>query len=193
MTDKLNHVDYHWYLVRTQPGHERELGCLIDREKENTHNILEAYCPTHTTVNVRHGDQERKLPSSTAMSSCWPRKVRCGSFFMTATPTPSCATNANGRKTRRPSRSPSRKNRCGRSWTSMTTTPTRWWYWSGPIPITLSTPTRTTNPMRLSAYSTVPWRDGKATSAASAAKGTGVPGARHRARKPPHRLLLQRL
>lgn len=62
MTDKLNHVDYHWYLVRTQPGHERELGCLIDREKENTHNILEAYCPTHTTVNVRHGDQERKLP-----------------------------------------------------------------------------------------------------------------------------------
>lgn len=62
MTDKRNHVDYHWYLVRTQPGHERELGCLIDREKENTHNILEAYCPTHTTVNVRHGDQERKLP-----------------------------------------------------------------------------------------------------------------------------------
>lgn len=62
MTDKRNHVDYHWYLVRTQPGHERELGCLIDREKENSHNILEAYCPTHTTVNVRHGDQERKLP-----------------------------------------------------------------------------------------------------------------------------------
>lgn len=62
MTDKLNHVDYHWYLVRTQPGHEQELGRLINREKATTRNILEAYCPTHTTVNVRLGDEERKLP-----------------------------------------------------------------------------------------------------------------------------------
>ena len=60
--DKLNSVDYHWYLVRTQPGHERELSDLIDRKKGEVKNVLEAYCPTHTTVNVRQGTNERKMP-----------------------------------------------------------------------------------------------------------------------------------
>lgn len=61
-SDKLNHVDYHWHLVRTRPGHERELCALIESKKDTTRNILEAYCPTTTTVNVRRGDNERKLP-----------------------------------------------------------------------------------------------------------------------------------
>lgn len=61
-SDKLNRVDYHWHLVRTQPGHERELCALIESKKDKTRNILEAYCPTTTTVNVRRGDNERKLP-----------------------------------------------------------------------------------------------------------------------------------
>ncbi len=62
MTDKLNRVDYHWFLVRTRPGHERELCALIEREKGKTRNVLEAYCPTHTTVNVCRGDNERRMP-----------------------------------------------------------------------------------------------------------------------------------
>ena len=62
MRDKLNHVDYHWFLVRTQPGHEQELCAFIEREKGKAGNILEAYCPTHTTINVRRGDNERKMP-----------------------------------------------------------------------------------------------------------------------------------
>ena len=62
MADKRNHVDYHWYLVRTKPGHERELVALIEKGKEKTRNILEAYCPTHTAVNVRKSDNERKQP-----------------------------------------------------------------------------------------------------------------------------------
>ena len=62
LPDKLNSVDYHWYLVRTQPGHERELSDLIDRKKGEVKNVLEAYCPTHTTVNVRQGANERKMP-----------------------------------------------------------------------------------------------------------------------------------
>lgn len=62
MTDKLNHVDYRWYLVRTQPGHERKVGALIENEKSKTRNILEAYCPTHTTINVRLGNHESKQP-----------------------------------------------------------------------------------------------------------------------------------
>ena len=62
MPDKLNRVDYHWYLVRTQPGHERELCALIEQKKGDIKNVLEAYCPTHTTVNVRLGGDERKVP-----------------------------------------------------------------------------------------------------------------------------------
>lgn len=62
MPDKLNSVDYHWFLVCTKPGHEPELCALIEREKGKIHNILEVYCPTHTKVCVRRGDNERRMP-----------------------------------------------------------------------------------------------------------------------------------
>lgn len=62
MPDKLNSVDYHWFLVCTKPGHEPELGALIEREKDKIRNILEVYCPTHTKVYVRRGDNEQQLP-----------------------------------------------------------------------------------------------------------------------------------
>lgn len=60
--DKLNHVDYHWYLVRTRPGNERKLCELIKEGKEKIPNILETYCPTHTTVNVRRAGNECRMP-----------------------------------------------------------------------------------------------------------------------------------
>ena len=62
LSDKLNTVDYHWFLVCTKPGHEPELGALIEREKDKIRNILEVYCPTHTKVYVRRGDNEQQLP-----------------------------------------------------------------------------------------------------------------------------------
>lgn len=62
MPDKLNTVDYHWFLVCTKPGHEPELCALIEREKVKIRNILEVYCPTHTKVYVRRGDNEQRLP-----------------------------------------------------------------------------------------------------------------------------------
>ena len=62
MPDKLNSVDYHWFLVCTKPGHELELRALIEREKGKIRNILEVYCPTHTKVYVRRGDNEQRLP-----------------------------------------------------------------------------------------------------------------------------------
>lgn len=62
LTDKLNHIDYNWYIVRTKPGHEKELCSIIECCKSETKNILEAYCPTHTTVNVYHGGNERRMP-----------------------------------------------------------------------------------------------------------------------------------
>ena len=62
MPDKLNNVDYQWFLVRTKPGHETELCALIEREKSKIRNILEVYCPTHTKVYVRRGDNEQRLP-----------------------------------------------------------------------------------------------------------------------------------
>lgn len=62
MPDKLNRVDYHWFLVCTKPGHETELCALIEREKCKIRNILEVYCPTHTKVYVHRGDNEQQLP-----------------------------------------------------------------------------------------------------------------------------------
>lgn len=62
MPDKLNSVDYHWFLVCTKPGRELELRALIEREKGKIRNILEVYCPTHTKVYVRRGDNEQRLP-----------------------------------------------------------------------------------------------------------------------------------
>lgn len=62
MPDKLNSVDYHWFLVCTKPGHEPELCALVNREKGKIRNILEVYCPTHTKVYVRRGDNEQQLP-----------------------------------------------------------------------------------------------------------------------------------
>lgn len=62
MPDKLNSVDYHWFLVCAKPGHELELRALIEREKGKIRNILEVYCPTHTKVYVRRGDNEQRLP-----------------------------------------------------------------------------------------------------------------------------------
>ena len=62
LSDKLNTVDYHWFLVCTKPGHEPELCALIEREKGKIRNILEVYCPTHTKVYVRRGDNEQRLP-----------------------------------------------------------------------------------------------------------------------------------
>ena len=62
LPDKLNTVDYHWFLVCTKPGHEPELCALIEREKGKIRNILEVYCPTHTKVYVRRGDNEQRQP-----------------------------------------------------------------------------------------------------------------------------------
>ena len=62
LSDKLNTVDYHWFLVCTKPGHETDLCALIEREKGKIGNILEVYCPTHTRVYVRRGDNEQRLP-----------------------------------------------------------------------------------------------------------------------------------
>ena len=61
-SDKLNSVDYHWFLVRTKPGHEPELCALIEREKGKIRNILEVYCPAYTKAYVRRGENEQRLP-----------------------------------------------------------------------------------------------------------------------------------
>ena len=60
--DKLNRVDFHWFVVRTQPGHENELCAVVRRNKDKVSNILEAYCPTHTTVNVQIVGRSCRLP-----------------------------------------------------------------------------------------------------------------------------------
>lgn len=61
-SDKLNQVDYRWHIVRVPPRQERKLAALLESHKGDTGNILEVYCPTHTTVTVRCGGRERLAP-----------------------------------------------------------------------------------------------------------------------------------
>lgn len=62
MPDKLNHVDYRWYVVRTKRHQESKLVELLEKQKALTKNILEIYAPTHTTVNVHQdSDDKQKL------------------------------------------------------------------------------------------------------------------------------------
>ena len=46
MPDKLNHVDYRWYVVRTKRHQEGKLVELLEKQKAQTKNILEIYAPT---------------------------------------------------------------------------------------------------------------------------------------------------
>ena len=62
ISDKTNHVDYRWYVVRTRPRQERKLVELLEQYKAKSKNILEIYAPTHTTVNVCSNGDERQAP-----------------------------------------------------------------------------------------------------------------------------------
>ncbi len=62
LPDKLNHVDYHWYVVRTKRHQESKLVELLEKQKAKAKNILEIYAPTHTTVNVSQGDDDKRKP-----------------------------------------------------------------------------------------------------------------------------------
>ena len=52
-TDKLNRVDYHWFLIRTQPRQEKLLTDLLAKHRQASKNILEVYCPSLSGVGIR--------------------------------------------------------------------------------------------------------------------------------------------
>lgn len=60
--DKLNKVDFHWFIVRTLPHQERKLTLLLEQHMHGQKNILEVYCPTHTTVSVTRNGSDIKAP-----------------------------------------------------------------------------------------------------------------------------------
>lgn len=62
MPDKLNHVDYRWYVVRTKRHQEGKLVELLEKQKARAKNILEIYAPTHTTVNVHQDNDDKRKP-----------------------------------------------------------------------------------------------------------------------------------
>lgn len=60
--DKLNRLDFHWFIVRTLPHQEKKLADLLMMHQEEMKNILEVYCPTHTTVNVERSGRQTQAP-----------------------------------------------------------------------------------------------------------------------------------
>ena len=62
MKDKLNNVDYRWYIVRTRPHQENIIVELLERYKSENSNILEIYAPARTTVDAGLGTEVKKAP-----------------------------------------------------------------------------------------------------------------------------------
>lgn len=62
MKDKLNNVDYRWFIVRTKPHQENKIVELLERYKAANSNILEIYAPTHTTVDMGFSKEAKKAP-----------------------------------------------------------------------------------------------------------------------------------
>ena len=62
MSDKTNHVDYCWYIIRT---HHRQLDAMVElfeKHKVETRNILEIYVPKCTTVRKYSNGEETYVP-----------------------------------------------------------------------------------------------------------------------------------
>lgn len=62
MPDKLNKIDFHWFIVRTLPHQEEKLAGLLKQHLAETKNILEVYCPTHTTVSIVRNGKDVQAP-----------------------------------------------------------------------------------------------------------------------------------
>lgn len=61
-TNKLNSVDFNWHVIRTLPHQENKLTDLLLRHQGDTKNILEVYCPTHTTISIIRGGRQMQAP-----------------------------------------------------------------------------------------------------------------------------------
>ena len=60
--DKLNRVDFNWHIVRTLPHQESKLAAMLGERLPEMENVLEVYCPTHTTVSVSRGGRREQVP-----------------------------------------------------------------------------------------------------------------------------------
>ncbi len=60
--DKVNSVDYRWFVVRTQARQEKKLRDLLLEHRACMSNILEFYCPLHTTIKMVRGHGEVDAP-----------------------------------------------------------------------------------------------------------------------------------
>lgn len=60
--DKQNKVDFRWFIVRTLPHQEKKLAKMLEQHMAEAKNILEVYCPTHTTARIRRNGTEAAAP-----------------------------------------------------------------------------------------------------------------------------------
>lgn len=60
--DKQNKVDFRWFIVRTLPHQEKKVAAMLELYMKDAENILEVYCPTHTTVSVSRNGRDEPVP-----------------------------------------------------------------------------------------------------------------------------------
>lgn len=68
--DRLDNADFSWFVVASLPHQEKKLASMLMKYREESGNLLEVYCPTHTTVKV-----ERKARGSAGR--CWQAVCSC--------------------------------------------------------------------------------------------------------------------
>lgn len=61
-SDSSGKVDFRWHIIRTQPNQEVKLRDLLVARQHEVKNILEVYCPTHTTVRVMREGRQKDAP-----------------------------------------------------------------------------------------------------------------------------------
>ena len=60
--DKLNRVEFQWFVVRSLPHQEKKLAALLRQHQPEIPNILEVYCPTRTTVDADGRSKDAHTP-----------------------------------------------------------------------------------------------------------------------------------
>lgn len=152
--DKLNRVEFQWFVVRSLPHQEKKLAALLRQHQPEIPNILEVYCPTRTTVDADGRSKDAHTPLFAGYVFVLSTQQALVSFMHRHYPEGAILYDRRRQPGRKASFLTIPEQQIRFSRISMKTMPSRPSSSSGPIPTMLSTP-RPVNPTKSSRFWTV--------------------------------------